>query len=212
MAKKIIIRCIVVIICTWCIYQGACYIHWFLMAWSGPGPRDKIVAALEEMPTQQVIKKLHSVDIFSPYPQTAISVLADRKDKSAVPSLIRLLKVWNPHIRRDAIWALGVIDDSRAIEPLMDIVKSGEKNSDYVNALSALSKMRYEGAYNYVVERAKEPDAYRNGSVEMLKNYGKPESIALLLEIKNNIKDSDPMAKAGRIEIDKVISYIEALK
>jgi len=169
-----------------------------------------------QLPSKDLISKIkgfcnpYSLGYFSPYPMAAMDILVERREKEAVPTLLRMLKRYNKNKRRTAIWALGVINDPRAIEPLMNIVKQGERHPNYINALMALSEMKYEGAFPYVVKRAKEHDAYRNGSVGLLKEFGKPECIPILIGIKNRIKNSDPLAKFGKSRIDDAIKEIEA--
>jgi hypothetical protein len=208
---KKILRCAFIALGLWCVYQFSCYAWWYLMAWSGSAPYDNMVERVEGMPTEKVVEKLHSFDLFSPYPWIATKILAERRDVNAVPALIDVLKSWSQYKRRNAIWALSLINDPRATEPLMKIVLKGERHPNYLDALSALSKMKYEDAYKYVLERAHRENAYLNGSVGMLAHYGKPESIQLLIEMKSRIKDSDPLAKMGRKDIDNAIENIEGL-
>lgn len=205
-----IIKLIGILLIAWGLYQGGSYLYWYQMAWSAPDQAYIIDDKMRTLPSKEVVKKLHSFDIFSPYPQTAIKVLAERKEKQAVPELIKLTKSWNKHIRRDAIWALGLINDKRAIAPLMKIVKEDEKKEEYGWALLSLAKMQYEGAFSYVVKLAKADDALANGSIALLREFGRPECIPLLLGIKNKIKDTDPLSKFDKSQIDDAIKYIES--
>jgi HEAT repeat protein len=197
------------------VLQGCGAIYWSIVGLSySPDNYMEKVDEFRALPTEELLKELTPFFIASPHRFMAIKAVNERKEKQAVPILIKQSRSWNNQIRIDAIWSLGVIGDSRAIEPLMKIVREGEKHPNYVNALSALSKMRYDGAYKYVVERAKKPDAYRNGSVGMLKEFGRPESIPLLVEIKKNVpSDVEGFGRTFSIsQINDAIEYLESLK
>jgi hypothetical protein len=195
------------------------YSFWWTTAWlSGGSPKwqAEIEDNYKKLSSKVLIKKLRSYNnlydpaCFGPYSYIALHILVERREKEAVPVVLKFLNSWDKGRRQTAIWALGVIGDDRAINPLMNIVKQGEKHPDYVAALSALSKMKYEGAFKYVIERSRKEDAYRNGSVSMLGDFSKPECIPLLLDMKSRIKDSDPSPKLGRSFIDDAIKHIES--
>lgn len=192
----------------WVFYQGGCYAYWWLRAWSGPSQYSKMVNSIKVLPTHEIIKKLHSLDYFSPYPQIAIQILAEHREKEAVPELIKLLNSRNEHIKRDAIWALGLIGDERAIKPLMEVVKRGEKYPEYQWALSSLAKMKYGGAFSYVVEIVNKPYPKNCVAISMLKDYGKEESVNLLLKIKDTVKDGSPNYRSYKASINDAITAI----
>lgn len=190
---------------------------WWVMAFgSSPQIVEDMKSNLNKLPSDVLISKLASYNrpysflYRSPYPYLSLKILVERREKNAVPLLISFLKMQNRDRRQTAIWALGVISDERAIKPLMEIIEKGEDNPDYNAALVALATMKYEGAFPYILERAKKPDAYRNGSIAMLEAFGKPECIPILMDIKNRIKDSDPMPKLGRGLVDDAIKRIES--
>ncbi|MDP8258929.1 MAG: HEAT repeat domain-containing protein [Candidatus Aadella gelida] len=191
------------------LYYAISFGYWYLLAWSGPKPYYAKINRIKNMSTKDVTKLLHNFDPLSPYPGLAVKVLAERGDKEAVPALIKLLSSWNKYIRRDAIWALGIIGDNRAVEPLMNIVKKGEKHPDFRPALVALSDMKYDGVFSYIVEIAKKEYPENCGAIGLLKEFNKPESIPLLLEIKSTIKDGIPNAKFYKSSIDDAVEYLE---
>jgi len=78
-----------------------------------------------------------------------------KETDNAVPRLLRSLKSFFNYRRQGAISALAVINDKRSIGPLMNIVKKGRKNPNYLDAIGALSTMKYEGVYPEVIEIAK---------------------------------------------------------
>jgi hypothetical protein len=216
--KNTIFIIILIIIIAVPSYYALSRLAWWMLAFgSSPQIVDDIKSSLNKLPSDALISKLASYNrpysffYRSPYPYLSLEILVDRKEKNAVPMLISFLKMKNKDRRQTAIWALGIINDERAVKPLMDIIKEGEGDSDYDTALMALAKMKYDGALPYVLERAKKPDAYRNGSVAMLEAFGKPEYIPILIDIKNRIKDSDPLPKLGRGLVDDAIKHIESL-
>jgi len=214
MITKYVKKCFLLvgtIILIWATYQGGCYAYWLLRAISTPSHHSKMVDSVKILPSQKVIKKLYSLDYFSPYPQIAIQILAERREKEAVPGLIKLLKSRNGHIRRDAILALGLINDKRAIEPLMQIVKQGEKHSEYRWAMISLSRMRHEEVFHIVVDIANKPYPKNCAAIGMLKDYGKEESINLLLKIKDTIKEGSPNYRSYKASINDAITAIRDL-
>ena len=191
--------------------QVTSYGYWWIRAWGGPDQYAELMDRVRKLPTDAVVKKLHSFQMGNPYPSMALKILVERKDKKAVPVLIKQLYSSNKSVRNDAIWALGVINDTRAVPYLMDIVRHGAKGTNYINALTALSKMHIEDAFPYVVELAKQDTAKSNGSIVMLREFGKAEGIPLLEAIKLKIKDTDPLASFDKSQIDKAIEHIENL-
>ncbi|MBU0633517.1 MAG: HEAT repeat domain-containing protein [Candidatus Omnitrophica bacterium] len=150
--------------------------------------------------------------MLSPYPSIAINILGKRKEKKVTPILIKILNSNREDLKKDIFLALSNINDPRAIEPLMGIVRQGENHRYYLDALMTLATMKYEGALEYVLERAKRADAYENGSIGMLKDFGKPEYIPLLIEIKNKIPDDYYFAKFDRGRIDDAIAHLKSLQ
>jgi len=201
------IQIITILALVWILYQAGCYGYWWLRAWEGDY-YSKLVDNVKKLPSEQVIRKLHSFDITSPYPQIAIQILTERKEKKALLDLLKLSKSWNRHIRRDAIWALGLINDPRAIEPLMNIVRKGDKYTDFRTALIALSDMKYDGVFPYIVEIANKEYPKNCAAISLLKEFGKPESISLLLKIKGTIKDGTPNAQFYKSSINDAIKEI----
>lgn len=201
MNNKIIKKSVItflILIFVWLLFQGGCKVYWYIMAWSMGSPENysKVVDTFRALPSETVIKKLHTIDMSSPYPQMAIKVLVERREKKAVPELIKLTKSWNEHIRRDAIWALGLINDSRAVKPLMEIVNRTRIDSisydkkyppyEYFEALTALSRMKYEGVYSYAVKFASSENSsrfFKGQAITMFKYFEKQESIPLLKKI-----------------------------
>jgi hypothetical protein len=213
--KSIFIVILIAVICV-SSYFILSRVVWGLMAFgSSPQIVEDMKSSLSKLPSDALISKLASYNrpysffYRSPYPYLSLKILVERREKKAVPLLIGFLKMQNIDRRQTAIWALGVINDKRAIKPLMEIIEKGENNSDYSDALLALATMKYEGAFPYILERAKKPDAYRNGSIAMLEAYGKSECIPILVDIKSRIKDNDPMPRLGRGLADDAIKNIE---
>ena len=210
MNRKKIIRLLILLATIWILFQAACYGYWWLRAWEGPDLYAEMKDRVRALPSEQVIKKLHSFQISSPYPFIALQILVERKEKKIVPILLKQLKSWNRHDRHNAIWALGIIGDERAIGPLMAIIRKGEEDPDYRSALLALSEMKYEGAFPYVIKIAKKEYPKNCGAINLLKEFGEPKCIPLLLEIKNTIKDGTPNARFYQSSIDDAIEEIKS--
>ncbi|MFC1570836.1 HEAT repeat domain-containing protein [Candidatus Omnitrophota bacterium] len=218
LTRKHIIICLIVIII------GVTYPVWIYTFWATTAPfsdPDMISEIKEDygkLSSDELIDKVksfcnpYSISYSSPYPMAALEVLVDRQESKAVPMLIKFLDSKSRVRRQAAIWALGIIGDKRAIEPLMQIIQKGEKHSDYRPALLALSEMKYEGAFPYVEQIARKPYPESSGAITYLKEFGKPEGIALLLAMKSQIKDTDPLARFDRSRIDDAVEHIKSLQ
>lgn len=190
---------------------GFSFLYWTLTTMVEPLASIRIQHEFEKLPSDALIKKLklHNIDPASPYPQIAMEVLAQRKEKAVVPYLIKLMKSWHPDRRYQSMRALGSIGDRRAIEPLLEIVNRGEKTENYREALSSLCQIGYEPAHTIVLEMLKRPDGARNGSAKMMEYIGKKDDIPLLKEMLNKISGDDVNARLDRGGISRAIEAIK---
>jgi len=189
------------------------YSYWYIRVIFGdPMWMVKVDDQYRKLPTQEVVKKLYSIDPFSPYSFSAITVLTERKAPEAVPHLIKITKSIKPSLRSLAIRSLGEIGDKRAIPRLLEIIEKGEdKNErDYHNALYALSLLEYEPIRPLVLERLKRPDGLSNGATTMMKYIGKEEDLPLLQELYENVKGDDTNARIDRGGLRDAIDAIKA--
>ena len=218
--KKKIRNWIIVLVIIFTLSPMIFYSFWWTTAWLSYGNPQwmvKIENNYRKLSSEALIRKLRSYNnpyhpaCFSPYPSTALNILVERKEKRAIPSILGFLHSWDKSRRQTAIWALGVIGDKRAIEPLMKIARKGNKDPDFRVALVALSDMKYDGAFPYIAEIAKREYPKNCGAINLLKEFGKPESIPLLLKIKSTIKDDSPNAKFYKSSIDDAIKHIKSL-
>lgn len=191
---------------------GFSLMYWTLTTMIEPLASRRIYLEFEKLPSDVLIKKLklHNIDPASPYPQTAMEILAQRKEKSVVPYLIKLMKSWHPDRRYQSMRALGSIGDRRAIEPLLGIVNRGEKTENYREALSSLCQIGYEPAHAIVLEMLKRPDGARNGSAKMMEYIGKREDIPLLEAKYSSIHEKNEAVE--RIEKGSIRRAIDAIK
>lgn len=195
---------------------------WWTLAWLSLGSPDwlvKIENNYRKLPSKVLIRKFkNSYDnpyhpgFFAPHSSIALDVLVERREKEAVSTILKFLHSWSEVRRQTAIRSLATINDARAIEPLMNILKKGEKHPDYDVALSALADMKYEGAFPYVIEIANKDYPDNCEAITLLEEYEKPESISLLLEIKSKIQDGTPNARFYKNVIDDAIKHIESLQ
>lgn len=193
---------------------GFSLLYWTLTVSFEPLVSVRIHNEFEKLPSDVLVNKLklYNIDPASPYPQIAMEVLASRKEKTVVPYLIKLLKSWHPDRRYQAIRALGLIGDERAVEPLLKIVNEGEskENKSYRSALLSLCQIGYEPIRSIVLERLKRPDGVRNGSAKMMEYIGKKEDINLLEERYNSIHEDNDAVES--IEKGSIKRAIEAIK
>lgn len=100
---------------------------------------------------------------------------------------------------RKAVSSLSVlfaIDEGQAISIALNILREGEANPLYKDALLQLAHIRNPDAFVYLIEYAKKPDGYNNGSVNMLKHYGRPDAIPVLEDMLNKINEKDSFVRA----------------
>ncbi|MBU0633519.1 MAG: HEAT repeat domain-containing protein [Candidatus Omnitrophica bacterium] len=154
-SKKRLLIGIIILLLIYGIYLAGSCIFWYFAAWSGPEQKRAFKDSLRSLSSQQLIGKVHGLDPFTPVPSIAIEILAERKEKKAVPRLIKKLKSTNPDLKKFSIVALGKIGDPQAIEPLEKIVNETQVDIEYngmdipynILALKALASMKYEPAY-----------------------------------------------------------------
>ncbi|MBU0634467.1 MAG: HEAT repeat domain-containing protein [Candidatus Omnitrophica bacterium] len=215
MIRQIVKRSVIFILIV-CFGVGLFYLfsfaYWFMAAGHGPEYYHKLYERQNLLSSEKLIKKINSFDLFSPYPGVAIDILAERKEKEAVPSFIKIVESRNPRFKKQVIWALGQINDERAIKPLMFIVKQGQQNEYFIVALRALAYMKYEGALDFILDLAKKPDAYKNESVNMLEAFGDAKYIPILIGIRNKIDINDNFAKFNQSIIDDAIAHLKSLQ
>lgn len=210
MKKKIIIIVISILLLI-TLYPAASYVYWFGRAIVDPMGALRIQEQFEKLPSEELLRKLHSIDPLSPYPGIAIDVLTKRKENKAIPYLIQLTKSKNQTRRAHAIRSLGEIGDKQAIPALFEILKTGEKTSqrDFRNALYALSRLGYEPVRPYVLKMLRAPDALNNGSLAMLRYIGKKEDLPILEDMFNKISTNDINARSYRGDIKEAIKAIQ---
>ncbi|MDP2911083.1 MAG: HEAT repeat domain-containing protein, partial [Candidatus Omnitrophota bacterium] len=128
-----------------------------------------------------------------------------------VPFLIKLLKSWHPDRRYQAIRALGIIGDERAIKSLLEIVEKGEnkENKNYKPALFSLCQIGYEPVHSIVLEMFRRPDGVRNGSTTMMQYIGTSADIPVLEAMLSKVQGSDVNARLDRSGIKKAIESIK---
>jgi len=81
--------------------------------------------------------------------EEAMRLAADRKEKAAVPSLVKLLKSDDHAVRDRAIGALAAIGDARAVRPLTEVAKFNDL-SDLPKVLDALATIGGSEARSYL--------------------------------------------------------------
>src|SRR3989338_3580948 len=91
---KQIFKVIGIILSLWVIYQGICYGYWFLKMVSKPASHE-IEGKFSTMSSEELVSALYNFDIFSPYPNTAMKMLGERKEQKAVPHLVKFLNSWH---------------------------------------------------------------------------------------------------------------------
>ena len=210
MTKKILIGLLVVVLLA-ALFPVASYIYWLGRAYLDPMGALRIQEQFEKLPSEELLRKLHSIDPISPYPSIAIDVLTKRKEPMAVPVFIELTKSRNKMLRSHVIRSLCEIGDKRAIPRLLEIVEAGEIKppSDSHDALYSLCLLGYEPVRPYVLKMLRSPDALNNGSLTMLRNIGKKEDIPTLGEMLNKVSPNDINARSHKGDIRAAIKAIE---
>lgn len=207
MKKTFII--VVSIICLLVIYPGTFVSYWFLRGILQPFYHSEIEQEYKRLPSEKLIAKLHTIDPVGPTASEAMMILAERGEKAAVPEIIKMVYSWNPYRRYHALLALGELGDERAIAPLMKIVEKGKEEEDYEDALMALSRLKCQEAYPYVVDLAETGDPFANGAVIMLGELGNPDAIPLLENIKGRIDVKQELSNLRLRQVDDAIQKLK---
>lgn len=187
----------------WIGIQTTSYYYWIWRGWNDSNLSSDINKHMEKFSSDELFKKIKGINltIVNPYRDGAWRVLIDRKDRRIVPILIKELKSWNKDTRVGAIRVLGDIGDERAMKPFMEIVRNARidysydiktPTPDYIVALQALAKMKYEPIYHYAVEFATskdKPNNLKNYGVMMLGDFKKSEALPILRKIAEEEKD-----------------------
>ncbi|MBN2453703.1 MAG: HEAT repeat domain-containing protein [Candidatus Omnitrophica bacterium] len=211
MRKRNIIISIFMILAVTVFYLGLPLSISFYRAIFDPMASLKIEKEFRKLSSDVLIRKLHPIHPFSATPLYAIEILAERQDTKAVPDLVKSINSWNPDRRYQAIRALGLIGDKRAVEPLLKIVNDGELKGKkyYRSALLSLCQIGYEPMRPVVLERLKRPDGARNGSAKMMEYIGKKDNIPLLEGMLSKISGDDVNARLDRGSIKRAIEAIK---
>jgi hypothetical protein len=222
--RKLIRGCIILAIVFFILSPMIYYCFWYTTMWlSGGSPQwqGELKNSYEKLPPKVLVNKVEVYNnifhpkYFGPYSHIILTVLTERKDKEAVPFLLKSLKSTREGKRRDAIWRLGIIGDTRAIEPLLMIANKYKIDISYdkpytpenIEALKALSMLKCEKVYPYAIKLAtlnEDPNDFRSYGITMLEYFEKSESIPIL----ENIAKNDPKSYIR----DKARAAIEHIK
>jgi len=172
--------------------------HFVIAVGNSPQIQDRMKSDLGKHSSESLIMMLN-IRYIDPFynPYLILNVLAERKEKKAVPVMLKFLNSKKSFYRQEAMYALAKINDERAIEPLMRIVSRKQKDKDYLVALDTLSKMHYEGAYPMILEMKNE-GKHNSYVIDMIKNYpDRPETLPILIEISKNTRENYIRDKAN---------------
>ena len=175
----------------------------------------RVLREYEAMDNDALIKKVKGVHLEAD--ETAIGILADRRDVRLLDVLLDFLTSRFKRRREIALRELSKYNDLRIIGPVMNIVRNKKQNGvidgEYFSALLLLSKMKHEEAWPYVVELAQKGAPISNGSPNMLKCFEKPEGIPLLKAMEKKIIKSSPVAeRVQRSIVEKAIQHLETIQ
>lgn len=191
------------------LFIGFCFLYWTLRAFFDPLGVLRISDEYRKLPSERLISKLHNIDPISAYPRIAMEVLAERKEVSAVPELIKFTRSWNPDLRCQAIRALGNIGDVRATDSLVRVLHERRSNLDYHGALLSLAQLRYEPVRPIILDMLKKEDGARNGATTLIGYMGRAEDLPILESMLAEIKGTDVNARLDRSGIMKAIEAIK---
>lgn len=108
----------------------------------------RIKEAIKDKSNKELILLISSND--SMRARMASQILADRKDSSAVPGLIKLLKSEKRNIKQLASIPLGEIGDVRAVDALMEVFNKAEIKAYRIIPLTALCKIDDPRSYSLI--------------------------------------------------------------
>lgn len=209
---KKIIKIILMLLILLLLFRIGEWFYWWTAGFIYPDMWMQLRAEYRQKPTEYLLKKLNSFSF--QMAEKAQDVLVERKEKRAVPKILKFLNSPIKYKRDSAMRALAIMGDESAILPLMKIIKKCKKHPDYFDALHTLSALHYEPIYPLVLELAHlnpiqdSKEDYRSSGVTMLENFpNKPETLPTL----KKIADTDP-EEYIREKAKKAIKHIESLQ
>lgn len=209
--KKIIWLILIALIVVFVLKPAA---ETFWAQWMGfvsPNYQNYMLKKWEKKSTNFLIAKLNHPSLF--YSSIASSVLARRKDLTKENKLINIVKsnfIIFPHTKSGALGVLYAWDEQTAVNLSMEILRSSKNHPLYDDALLHLARRRYEPAYPYVLDLAKDPDPMSTAAVKYLEDYAKPEAIPILEKMLTKVRTQDELV--AQIDRRRILEAIESIK
>lgn len=214
---------LIILVAFWAILQPINYCYWLYREYWNPTSLDSdIDKYMDKFSSDALVREINtpSITIINPYKQSALRILMARKDDRMAPFLIRKMRSRNVKTRIAAMNLLGQTGDSRAIEPLMKVVKKTKFDYsinysyydrdipnnvlEHVEALKALSRIGYEPVYDYVLGVVNS-ERFKLEAIQMLEDLKNPKAIPLLKQLA--IEDFDNNVRIWAKRAIKRIEY-----
>ena len=99
----------------------------------------------------------------------------------AVASLIAALRDPDPYVRQASAWSLGLLGDSRAVQPLIDVLAHDADNAVRQFAMTALQAFGAAAVEQLLVALRAEDPLVRRASAEALGRFGDGQAVEPLI-------------------------------
>lgn len=151
-----------------------------------PNLTQKLEKEWQEKPDEFLIKKLYANNYY--YPGLAADILCRRDKREIIPILIKFSRSNYTTRAKIGIYGLSYFGGKEAEESLIEVIKQGRENKNYLMALDALSIMHYDKIYLEILKMAND-NYHTSWVVDMLERFpDKPETLSTL----QNIAKNDP--------------------
>lgn len=147
------------------------------------------------------------------YDGVAVVILSKRKDllQTQLDKIEKIARSDSNY--RGQVSALSLLfglSPDRTVSLSMEIVKLGRQHPLYSDVLRHLARIKYEPAFDYVLNLANETDPFSNGSIGMLKDFEKVEAIPVLEKMIDKIRTQDKMV--ARIDHSSILDAVQSIK
>jgi len=176
--------------------------------------RSWVIYALTRFPDKQVSEKFIEImqnDKDKQVRMFAALKLGERKDRTAVEALIKMLEIEDVEERSKAILSLGMIGDIRAVEPIIQIMNSSHINFRRMAILSLgmIGDIRAVEPIIEMLKNKKENASVQYEAIEALIRFGEVKAIEPIIQL---LSVDDDLVRDKAAEALGVFGDIQAVE
>jgi hypothetical protein len=174
---------------------------------------EHVYQSLKDEKDNKLIKLLSHGDLAKA--SGAAQVLADRGNSALYEKVFRKMQSEKHKFNRDIMeHLLGSLDLEKGTRYYYEQLKLyNEKNRKYWTYIHYLTAHRSQGIFDFLIEKAKEPNAWNTNIGYYLAMYGDPRAVPVLQDLKSKIPaDGSKNAWYATREINRAIKKLEEVQ